>query len=233
MDGSIITDLRTGAGGAVSAKYLANEDSNAVGVLGSGNVASHGLWAVCEIMGVSAARVYSTTRSNREEFAEKMGKRLGIDVTAVSSTKDAVRDSDIVITATKADRPVLLEEHVQEGMHICALGNPPEIDPKVFLKTKVFTELLEQSAREGKLSYAIKAGVVKEDVAYPELGNVMLGREPGRTHRRDITLFDCQGLIAQDAVPAWEMYTQVARSGRGKWLDLNMGGGLPQRFGLE
>jgi len=225
MDGSLITDLRTGAGGAVSVRYLANENSETVGVLGSGNVAKHALWAICEEKEISYAKVFSRTETNRDRFVKEMEKMLGIKMSAVSSVDDAVRDVDIIVTATKATEPVLLEEHLQKGVHICALGNPPEIDPKIFLTAKVYLESLEQSRREGKLSNAIRAGLINGDAVFPELGEVILGISEGRTSREDITMFDCQGLTAQDAIPAWRAYTQMLEMGKGKWLDLEFGPG--------
>ena len=231
MDGSIITDLRTGAAGAVSAKYLAKKNSEIVGILGSGNVARNALWALCETIQIKSAKIFSRTRENRDRYAKEMGEKLGIEIAAVSSPAEAVEDADIIITATKAEQPVLLDENVPEGAHISALGNQPEVDPKIFLRAKVFTEFLEQSKLEGKLSYAIKAGVVDENVVFPDLGDVILGRKPGRTSPEDITLFDSQGLTAHDAVPAWEVYSQLSERGKGKWLDLDFGGGIAELLG--
>lgn len=227
MDGGLITDLRTGAGGAISARYLAKEGAETVGVLGSGSVATFALQALCEEFDVRLAKVYSRTRANREKYAQTMGKALGIDVIAAPTSKEVVRDMDIIVTATKAVKPVLIDEDVSEGAHICALGNPPEVDPRLFLRCKIYLELNSQSKREGKLSNAIRAGVISENAVFPELGEVILGKTEGRTSPRDITLFDCQGLIAQDAVSAWEAYSELKKQGRGIWVDMDIGQGAP------
>jgi alanine dehydrogenase len=223
MDGSWITDLRTGAGGAVSARYLAKKDSENVGILGTGNVARHTLWAINTEKKIEYAKVYSRKKENREKFVTRMKEQLGIELDSVSSAKEAVEDMDIVITATKATEPILLDDYVQEGMHICALGNQPEIDPKIFLKAKVFLESLEQSRTEGKLSYAIKSGVCDSSVSFPELGEVILGKHAGRESSKEITLFDCQGLIAQDAIPAWNVYKNLRGTSCGKINTLDFG----------
>ena len=228
IDGTIITDLRTGAGGAVSAKHLAKKNSESVGVIGSGNVAKNTLWALCEAMQIKNAKVYSRTTENRERYAREMEKKLGIVVTAASSIKNAVQDVDIIVTATKAEQPTLLDEHVQEGVHIVSLGNPPELDPKIFLRAKVFSEFSEQSKREGKLSYAIESGVVDKNLVITDLGDVILARKPGRVGPKDITIFDCQGLTAQDVVTAWEVYSQISGRDMGRWLDLDIGVKMPE-----
>jgi ornithine cyclodeaminase/alanine dehydrogenase-like protein (mu-crystallin family) len=222
MEGGLITDLRTGAGGAISARYLAKEGAENVGVLGSGRVATYALQALCEELELNEVKVYSRTQANREKYAETMSKTLGINVVAVPNSKEAVKDMDIIVTATKAVESILMDKEVSEGAHICALGNPPEIDPKLFLRSKVYLELNSQSKREGKLSNAIRAGVISDDTVFPELGEVILGRIEGRTDPRDITLFDSQGLIAQDAVSAWEAYSELKKQGVGIWVDMDI-----------
>ena len=132
-----------------------------------------------------------------------------------------MRDTDIIVTGTKADEPVLRYGDVSAGAHIAAMGNQPEVDPNIFLRASVFTELLAQSRLEGKLSYAIKAGVVDENVVFPELGDVITGKKIGRRSPDEVTLYDSQGLVAHDAVCAWEAYTQLSERGKGRWVDLD------------
>jgi len=230
MDGSIITDLRTAAGAAVSVRHIAQKNSSHIGILGSGNVARHTLWALCEELPIEVVKVYSHTRENREKYAKEMSQKLQLEVLAKSSAIKAVKDAQVIITATTANEKILLDEYVPDGAHICALGNPEEIDPRIFLRAKVFTELLEQSKREGKLSNAIKTGIIDEFTNFPELGDVILGLEKGRTTKEEVTLFDSQGLIAQDAVVAWEVYSKLYKEGKGKIMNLDIVGGLP--FGI-
>jgi len=222
MDASLITGLRTGAAGALSAKYLARKDSRTVGVLGTGFVARHTLWALCETRKIESTKVFSRSGENRDKYAKDMGEKLGIEVIAAPSPAEAVRDVDIILTGTRADRPVLLYEEVPPGAHIAAMGNQPEVDPQLFLRANVFTELLEQSRLEGKLSQAIKAGVVKEDAVFPDLGDVITGKNQGRRSPEEITLYDSQGLAAHDAACAWEVYNQQSRRGKGQWVDFDL-----------
>jgi len=226
MDGSHITGLRTGAAAALSAKYLARGDSRIVGVLGTGFVARHTLWAMCETMRVETARAYSRSAENRARFAGEMGDRLGIEVVEAPSAAEALRGADIVITGTRAEAPVLLDGDVPPGAHIAAMGNQPEVDPRIFLRAGVFTELLAQSRLEGKLSYAIKSGAVRGDADFPELGDVVAGKRSGRTSGEEVTLYDSQGLAAHDAACAWEAYTRLTEMGRGKWVDMDLPGDL-------
>ncbi len=182
-------------------------------------MARHSLWALCETMKIESAKVYSRSSENRSKYVKEMGEKHGIEIAAVTSAAEAVRDTDIILTGTRAEGPVLLYEDVPLGAHIAALGNQPEVDPRLFLKANVFTELMEQSKLEGKLSYAIKTGVVKEDAVFPDLGDVIIGRNPGRRSPEEITLYDSQGLTAHDAACAWEIYSQLSARGKGQWVD--------------
>lgn len=222
MDGSLITGLRTGAAAALSAKYLAKKDSRTVGVLGTGFVARHALWALSETMKIESVKAYSRSPKNRARFASEMGEKLDITVKDADSASEATRDADIIITGTRAEEPVLLSEYVPTGAHIAAMGNQPEVDPRICLRAKVFTELLQQSRLEGKLSYAIKSGVVKGDVILPNLSDVIAGKTKGRTSSEDITLYDSQGLAAHDAFCAWEAYTGLSEKGRGQWVEMDL-----------
>jgi ornithine cyclodeaminase/alanine dehydrogenase-like protein (mu-crystallin family) len=221
MDGSFITGLRTGAAGVLSAKYLARKDSKTVGVLETGFVARHVLWALCETMKIESVKAYSRSSENRARYVKEMGEKLAVQINAAPSPAEAVKDADIIITGTKADKPVLQYEDVPPGAHIAAMGNQPEVDPKIFLRANVFTELLAQSKLEGKLSYAIKTGVIDESVVFPDLGDVITGKKPGRISPAEITLYDSQGLAAHDAVCAWEAYSQLSERGKGQWVDLD------------
>lgn len=221
MDGSLITGLRTGAAAALSAKYLARKDSKTVGVLGTGFVARHTLWALCEMMKIESVKVYSRSNENRARYVKEMGEKLGIQINEATSPAGAVKDTDIIITGTKAEKPILQCEDVPPGSYIAAMGNQLEVDPKIFLRANVFTELLAQSKLEGKLGYAIRSGVVDENVIFPDLGDVITRKKLGRTLPNEVTLYDSQGLAAHDAVCAWEAYSQLSERGKGKWVDLD------------
>jgi ornithine cyclodeaminase/alanine dehydrogenase-like protein (mu-crystallin family) len=150
-----------------------------------------------------------------------MGENLDIPVQDADSASEATRDTDIIITGTRAEEPVLLSEYVLPGTHIAAMGNQPEVDPRIYLRAKVFTELLQQSKLEGKLSYAIKSGVVNGDVSSPTR-DVIAGKTKGRTSSEEITLYDSQGLAAHDAFCAWEAYTGLSEKGRGQWVEMDL-----------
>ena len=99
--------LRTGAMSGVAAKYLAREDAATVGIIGTGYQAPTQLEAICAVRGITQVKAFSRTPKNRRRYAQEMQDRLGIPVSAVDTTRDAVDGSDIVVCITSAETPVL------------------------------------------------------------------------------------------------------------------------------
>ena len=120
---------RVGATAGVACKYLSREDSNTVGIIGSGGMAKVYLESFFSVRELDQVKVYSPTISHREAFAEEMSTSLGIDVKAVSSAEKAVSGADIVATCTNASSPVFTEEYVSEGMFVVDTKSS-EISPK-------------------------------------------------------------------------------------------------------
>ena len=114
--------MRVGGGAGIGAKYLSRQDSEVVGMIGSGGMPRAFLDAFCCVRPIKECRVYSPTPGNKERFAEEMSEKLGIQVTSVSSPKDAIVGADIVSTATDSMLPVYDADWLQPGQHVTNLG---------------------------------------------------------------------------------------------------------------
>jgi len=118
-----------------------------------------------------------------------MSKRLGVDITPVDSSKDAVKDADIIITATTSADPVVKGEWVREGTHINAIGSyyphARELDTETIVKSKVVVDLKRAALEEaGDIIIPIKEGAITEEHIYAELGEIVSGKKPRRTMKR-------------------------------------------------
>src|SRR5579863_6863369 len=102
----ILQHMRVGAGAGLGAKYLAREDTHVVGMLGSGGMARAFLEAFECVRDIHLCKVYSPNPENREAFAVEMSRRLGIEVRAVGSAREAVRGVDLLSSCTDSMRPV-------------------------------------------------------------------------------------------------------------------------------
>ena len=122
INDGVLQHMRVGGGAGIGAKYLSREDSSVVGMIGSGGMARTFLDAFCCVRPIQRCHVYSPNASNRERFAEEMTERLGIEVIAVDSPREAVRGADIVSSATDSMTPVYDAQWLEPGQHVTNLG---------------------------------------------------------------------------------------------------------------
>lgn len=224
MDGTWITNLRTGAGGAVAAKYLARKDSRTVAMVGAGVQARTQLLALWEVLDLKEVRVNDVSREKAEKFAREMGRKLGLDARAVKETGEAAAGADVIVTTTPSRSPILMNEHVSGGAHINAIGadapGKQELDPAILLRAKVVVDDMEQAVHGGEVNVPISKGIMTRDHIYADLGEIVTGKKPGRTSDEEITVFDSTGLAVQDIATDWVVYRKAKRMGMGREVEL-------------
>jgi len=225
MEGGYITAMRTGAASGVATKYLARENSRVVGIIGAGAQARMQLWAVSEAGDVEKAFVYDAVTERAKGYAEEMSKRLGVNIIAVSSAEKAVREADILITATTAKEPVLNGNWLQPGTHINAIGwmgrDARELDSNTVKGTKLIVDSKEAVlAESGDILIPIREGVITKDHIYAELGEIVIGRKAGRVSDNEITLWKSVGLAIQDAATAKLAYQKAQEMNVGREIKL-------------
>ena len=215
MDGGYITRLRTGALGALSAKYLARAGAQLVAVIGAGTQARIQLEALKLVKpGISQVRAFCRTPANTQAYAKEMQEKLGIPVHVVASVREAVDGAEIIITATSASEPLVKDDWVKPGTHIVDIGadgeGMQELDPALFKRARAFCDSLTQCAAIGELQHPLKAGILTRDQV-TEIGNVIIGAAPGRQRDDEITIFDSTGVAIQD-LATWHLVYQLAEA---------------------
>jgi ornithine cyclodeaminase/alanine dehydrogenase-like protein (mu-crystallin family) len=225
MQANRLGQQRTGAASGVATKYLARADASSVGLLGTGWQAEGQLEAMCTVRPIRTIHCYSRDPEHRKTFAQKMSVQLGMDVCVADSAEEAVREADIVITATNSREPVLCGEWLARGAHINAIGSnradAREIDDEAVTRsTLIAADSIEQSKIEaGDLIAPIERGLLSWERVH-ELGDVVVGKAAGRAHRNDTTLFKSNGIAVEDvAVGAW-VYERAREQGVGKGITL-------------
>ena len=131
-----IQHMRVGGGAGIGVKYLSRENSNTVGMLGSGGMARTFLEAFCCVREITKCKVYSPTKSHREAYAQEMGKKLSIEVVAVDNPAKALQGADIVATCTDTMSPTIKAEWLEPGMHVTDLCEE-EIDDSCLTKIDI------------------------------------------------------------------------------------------------
>lgn len=215
LEGVIIGDqvgaVRTGAIGGVAIDELARPDAATLGVLGSGRQARTQLRAAATVRDVERVAVFSPTRENRERFAEEMGSKLGLDVEAVSSSQEAVRRVDVLITATTSREPVFDPDWIEPGVHINTVGpkfvDANEIDPAVAEASDVIAT--DSLAQVDGYHHAFFLADTPSRGDLVELGDLVSGETPGREQDDEVTLFCSVGLAGTEVVIAHEAFRRA------------------------
>jgi alanine dehydrogenase len=219
MDGTWITNMRTGAAAGVGTKYLARDDSKTLGIIGAGKQAYTQLMALNEVMDIESAKVFCRTCASRENFAKLSSEKFGLDVKAVETAQEAVKNVDVIVTVTPANKPVLKTEWIGEGTHINAMGadapGKQELESGMLKKSSVFIDCWEQARHSGEINVPVAEGIFTRDDVKAKIGDVIIGKTAGRVSDEDITIFDSTGLAVQDVVTAWEVYEKAIEMGKG------------------
>lgn len=220
LDSMEITTLRTGAATAVAAKYLARPDARTAAIIGCGNQGWVQLRALRRVRPLTAVRVYDRDRSRAEELARVLAPELGLKIDIANDPAAAARNSDIVVTCTSAQQPILGLADVAPGTFVAAVGadspEKQEIAPALLAASRVVVDVLDQAATLGDLHHAIAAGVMtRGDVT--ELGQIVAGRAAPAPSREgnDATVFDSTGMALQDVAAAAAVYERALAAGRG------------------
>jgi ornithine cyclodeaminase len=223
LDNGYLTELRTGAAGALAALLLARAELRRVGILGAGSQARYQLEALCAARRPGRARVWSRRREPAEAYAREMTLRLGLPVEVAGTAREAV-EADLVVTTTTAREPVVRAEWLQPGLHVTAVGSDSpekqELEPGVLARADlVVADHLGQCLRLGEIHHAVAAGLMRAEDVHAELGEVAAGLKPGRTSDEQVTIADLTGVGVQDAALADLVVTEAERRGLGRVLE--------------
>jgi ornithine cyclodeaminase len=224
LDATAITAIRTAAASAAATDALANSDAGDLALLGSGTQARTHLAAMQRVRSLSRVRVWSRNRANAARFAREEGERRGLVIEVAASAEEAVRNADLVCTTTTAREPVLHGEWLAPGVHVNAVGacfsTSRELDTEAVRRSRFFTDCRESCVNEaGDFLIARGEGAIGDAHLLGELGDVLLGKVPGRVSRDDITIFESLGIAIEDLAAAHLVHRRALETGAGTWLE--------------
>jgi ornithine cyclodeaminase len=224
LDNGYLTDFRTAAAGAVASKYLASQQVQQVGVIGAGMQGRMQVQALSFVRKFKSVKVYDHRTTNIVRYLEDMQGKVDADFSAAGTVRDAVRGSQIVITATPSREALIDSAWVESGTHITALGSDgphkQELDAQLLAKADhVFADSIEQCIKLGEIHHAIQQGLLKREDIDGELGQVISGAIPGRQSASEITVCDLTGVGVQDAYIAALAFEKANASNAGQVLD--------------
>ncbi len=216
MGGTAVTYMRTGAAGAVAAKYLARKNSKTVGFVGAGTQARSQLMGLAEVFGkFEIVRVYDKNVDAQESFisnAKALYPNLS-EIVPRDNVKDTTIDADIVVTATPSREPIVMNSMISPGTHITCIGadavGKEELDPALLRRSKIVIDDWEQASHSGEINVPLSHGMLTKGNVWAEIGEIVAGYKPGRKTDEEITIFASTGLAIQDALTAKLAYKKA------------------------
>lgn len=213
-DEHYLSDIRTAAAGAVAARYLATKSVRVAAVLGSGVQAYWQSLALFHERPYQELRVHARAPEKAAALAKRLAPRLqGVTITVAASAQDAVRDAQVIITATSSAEPVLLGAWLKPGQHVTAVGaDDPfkcELDAAALQRSRVFVDDRKATIKAGDVFRAITLGEYDESLLAGEIGQVIAGSVPGRENAEQITIATLVGIGAQDVAACEEALHRV------------------------
>lgn len=206
LDNGFLTDIRTGAAGAIAAEALAPKAIRTVGVLGSGLQARYQIQCLKCVREFREIVAWSPTPAHLDSYCAEM-RAAGFDARAASSPRDVCVNADVLITTTPSREPLVLAEWLRPGQHVTALGSDSpgkqELDAGCLVRADLLVvDRVTQCAAFGELRHALDAGIFRADRVHAELGELVAGVKPGRTSADQLTIADLTGVGFQDTAIA-------------------------------
>ena len=223
IDGTYLTALRTGAASGAATERLARADAKTVAVLGTGVQGRTQLRAVCTVRSIERVLVYDKRADIAKKFLDEM-KQLGapipdaIEVT--ESATEAVREADVVCTATTSTSPVFQDADLKAGVHINAIGSftpqMQELPPQTVARALLVVDSREAVwAESGDLIIPRREGRISENSVHAEIGEIVSGAKRGRTSDDQVTLFKSVGNAVQDVSVGARILEEAKKKGLG------------------
>jgi alanine dehydrogenase len=228
MDGTYLTALRTGAASGVATDLLARPDARIAAIFGAGAQARTQLEAVCTVRPIEWVWVYDTSREAAAAYAEEMrgrGEPIPADISVAHSPAQAVRDADVICTATTSSTPVFSDADLRPGVHVNGIGaytpEMQEIPAETVAQARIVVDSRSASLAEaGDLIIPLRSGLITDDSVYAEIGEVAAGRLSGRQSAEEVTFFKSVGVAVQDVAVADLILRRAEALGLGIEVDL-------------
>jgi ornithine cyclodeaminase len=225
IEGSTLTGIRTAAASALATDLLARRDASRLLVLGCGEQARRHVTALRRVRSIDRVTVWGRNAERARAFADAVAAAEELPVAVAAALPAALADADIVCTTPSAPEPILAGDDLVPGTHLNLVGSAipgtAEVDARCVARSRYFVDYRAAAeAAAGEFLRALEAGAVTRAHMLAEIGEVALGRHPGRRDDSDITLYKSLGVAAQDLAAAHLLYREAERAGFGTRIDL-------------
>ena len=228
LEAGYLTDLRTGAGTGLAARYLARKDSRVLTIIGAGRVARNQLEALAELFDLEAVLLSTRSAARANEFIERMSKaggRIPKDIRLVEDREAAVRQSDIVVAATTSEKPVVNGAWLKPGTFVASVGaydaSMREVDSETIKRASnlVIDSRADCLHDAGDFMIPVSEGIIRLDQV-AEIAELVSGARQPRQSADQITYYKSIGVPIQDLITAQHMARLAAQRGIGTEIEI-------------
>jgi alanine dehydrogenase len=223
LDGTFITNYRTGAAGGVAVEFLSRPDSARLGVIGAGEQARTQIAAILKVRPIQEIIICDCARTRAQSLRDEVASRYQVPVRLAPDSRETALASDILVTVTPSEVPLVMRDWVRPGTHINAIGadaaGKQELDPEILKSARVVVDDWAQASHSGEINVPLSKGEITPDMIYGSLGEVVAGKKPGRWSPEEITVFDSTGLIIQDLSLGLAVFNRAKKRGLGEVKD--------------
>ena len=224
INASAITAIRTAAVSAVATDLLARKDACDLAILGCGVQARSHLVAMSEVRCIKRCRIASRHFAHAQSFAGDMRNNFSFELEPVGTAEEALKDADLIVTATTSVEPIVRREWISAGAHLNLVGSSipktREVDTETMAAVRLFVDRRESTINEaGDYIFAARDGVIGQDHIRAEIGEVLNGEKQGRTSVDEITCFKSLGIATEDLFAAEYLYRKAKEGKIGTWVE--------------
>jgi alanine dehydrogenase len=223
MDATLITAARTGAVTAAGARHLGPRSPRVLGHIGARGSAFHNIACLARLYPLEEVRISSKREETRNGLARMVTERLGVKAVAVASIERTVKDADIVVEATRLERPeVLIEDRwLKPGCLLVTYGWQMATDPATVARAdKIVVDDWAQCCKGGQLYPLIRDGRLTRERLHAEIGEIVAGKRPGRESERETIIFWHRGFAISDIVVGKRVLATAEARGIGTVLPM-------------
>jgi ornithine cyclodeaminase len=224
LEGSLISAMRTAAVTTVAAQHLARAGFRRVGCIGCGPIARMQLLTLLEqFPAITDIVLFDLNPEAAARLVDLLGQRFpGVTYQVAPAAAQAVRDAEVVLTCTVADKPYLPYEWLSPGTFLSNVSIM-DVHKEVFLRAdKLVVDDWDQCNREKKvINQLVLEGRFSREQLYAELGEIVAGHKPGRETPEEIIMLNPMGMAIEDVACAQAVYRQALAAGAGTWLPLD------------
>lgn len=223
MDGAAISAARTGANSGVASKYLAKSNSKTLGLIGAGVQNRTQLLAINYAHPeIETIKIYDLYEDRAASFAQEMSASIGKEITVAKTAYEAVKGSDIFITATVTKTPIIKPDWIEPGVLYCHVGSHEcEFETILNMDKRIVDDWSEIKHRGVEsLSIMFNSGIIDDSYISAEIGQIVNSVKKGRENDTETIYLNTVGMGIEDVALAIIVYRNAVKMGLGKNLSL-------------